>query len=182
MRAVGIDPVDGTRATFRALLDAMSRPGTVESAPERADHAVVSTLVDHEVTVATDDDELRSALSSQGRLDAVTPDSADIVHARDHTSFAVTDCQRGSLVEPSNGATLVYAVEDLVATDDADLTTGTLSGPGVDGTTKLSVALPAAELDAIADAQSDYPRGVDAIFATGERVAAVPRSVSMEVV
>lgn len=181
MRAVGIDPVDGTRTTFRALLDVMSRPGTVESAPERADHAVVSTLVDHEVTVATDDDELRSALSSQGRLDAVTPDSADIVHARDHTAFDVTNCQRGSLVEPSDGATVVYAVEDIAPTTDADLTTVTLSGPGVDGTTELSVALPKTELAAIADAQSDYPRGVDAIFATEDRVAAVPRPVSMEV-
>ncbi|WP_299264739.1 phosphonate C-P lyase system protein PhnH [Halorientalis sp.] len=181
MRAVGIDPVGGTRTTFRALLDVMSRPGTVESVPERADQAVVSTLVDHEVSVATDDDELRDALSGQGRLDAAAHDTADIVHVRDHTEFDVTDCQRGSLVEPSDGATVVYAVEDLVPTTDADLSTVTLSGPGVDGHTELSVALPESELAAVAAAQSDYPRGVDAIFTTEDRVAAVPRSASMEV-
>jgi alpha-D-ribose 1-methylphosphonate 5-triphosphate synthase subunit PhnH len=181
MRAVGIDPVDGTRTTFRALLDAMSRPGTVESVPARADHAVVSTLVDHEVTVATDDDELRAALSSQGRLDAAEAESADIVHARDHTSFDVTDCRRGSLVEPSDGAMVVYAVDGVEPTADPDLTTATLSGPGIDGTTELSVTLPATELTAIADAQSEYPRGVDAVFAAADRLAAVPRSASMEV-
>ena len=181
MRAVGVDPVDDTRVTFRALLDAMSRPGTVESVPARADHAVVSTLVDHEITVATDDDELRTALSEQGRLDAAAPDAADIVHARDYTGFDVTACKRGSLVEPSNGATVVYAVDAVVPTTDTDMTTVALTGPGVDGTTTLSVPLPETELTAIADAQADYPRGVDAVFAAEETVAAVPRSVHMEV-
>jgi alpha-D-ribose 1-methylphosphonate 5-triphosphate synthase subunit PhnH len=51
MRALGVDPVYGTRATFRALVDAIACPGTVEEAPALpADHAVLATPVDHEVT------------------------------------------------------------------------------------------------------------------------------------
>ena len=181
MRALDIDPVHDTRATFRGLLDAMSRPGTVESVTAPADHAVVATLVDHEVTVSTDDDELRDALASQGRLDETTPESADIVHAREYERFDVRECQRGTLVEPSEGATVVYRVDALAAGEHEDHTTVTLSGPGVDGTATLSVALPSTELEAIAEAQSAYPRGVDAVFASEQRVAAVPRSVTMEV-
>ena len=182
MRAVGVDPVHGTRRTFRALLDAMSRPGTVESVSDPADHAVVATLVDHEVAVATDDEGLRDALASQGRLDAASVPEADIVHVRDRDGFAVGECKRGSLVEPSDGATVVYRVDDLVAGATADLTTVTLSGPGVDGTAVLSVSLPDSALSALSAAQSDYPRGIDAVFAAEDRLAAIPRSVTMEVV
>jgi alpha-D-ribose 1-methylphosphonate 5-triphosphate synthase subunit PhnH len=181
MRALGLDPVHDTRRTFRGLLDAMSRPGTVERVPDPADHAVVATLVDHEVTVATDDDRLRETLASQGRLDAAPVTQAAVVHARDHTGWDVRECRRGSLVEPSEGATVVYRVDDIAGDARPDLTTVSLTGPGVDGTTTLAVALPASELEAIGDAQSTYPRGIDAVFAAGDRVAAIPRSVTLEV-
>lgn len=180
MRALGLDPVHDTREAFDALLDAMSRPGTVHRAPAPADHAVVATLVDHEVTFSTDDPTLRETLAEQGRLETETRESADIVHARDPTGWDVTACQRGSLVEPSDGATVVYRV-DHVTTGEGDGTTLTLSGPGVDGTTMLSVALPSAELDALETAQSGYPRGVDAVFTSERCIAALPRSVTMEV-
>ncbi len=179
MRALGIDPVHDTRRTFDALLAAMSRPGTVHTAPSPADHAVIATLVDHEVTLATADGALQDALSGQGRFDPAGPADADVVHVRQHTDVDVRECKRGSLVEPSEGATLVYSVESITA-DDAGATTLGLSGPGVDGSTVLSVSLPGEALSALADAQSGYPRGVDAVFAAGDRLAAVPRSATVE--
>jgi alpha-D-ribose 1-methylphosphonate 5-triphosphate synthase subunit PhnH len=181
VRALGIDPVHDTRRTFDGLLDAMSRPGTVQEVPAPADHAVISTLVDHEVRVSTDDETLRSALSGRGRLDSADPERADIVHVREHTDVDVRECKRGSLVEPSDGATVVYRV-GTVATGEAEATTVTLSGPGVDGTAALSVSLPESALSELAEAQLDYPRGIDAVFAAEDRLAAVPRSVRMEVV
>jgi len=180
VRALGLDPVDETRRTFDGLLSAMSRPGTVQAVPEPADHAVVATLVDHEVTIATDDEALRDALAGQGRLETAAPEDADIVHVRDHSRVDVRSCKRGSLVEPSEGATIVYRV-DSVAAGSGDETALRLSGPGVDGTATLSVSLPESALSALAKAQSDYPRGVDAVFAAESRVAAVPRSVTVEV-
>lgn len=181
MRALGIDPVHDTRRTFDGLLAAMSRPGTVQSVPAPADHAVVATLVDHEVSVATDDETLRETLSGQGRLDAAPPEAADIVHARTHTGWDVRDCERGSLVEPSEGATVVYRVDTVAAGTREDCTILSLSGPGVDGAATLSVSLPESELRALAEAQSSYPRGVDAVFAAEQQVAALPRSVTLEV-
>lgn len=179
MRALGIDPVHDTRRTFDGLLSAMSRPGTIHDVPTPADHAVVATIVDHEVTLATDDDELREALADQGRLDAASRGEADIIHAREHADLNVEECKRGSLVEPSKGATVVYRVDTLG--DDGAGATVTLSGPGIDGITTLSVGLPESELSAIGTAQADYPRGVDVIIATADRVAAFPRSVQLEV-
>ncbi|WP_299234784.1 phosphonate C-P lyase system protein PhnH [Natronomonas sp.] len=179
MRALGIDPVHDTRRTFDGLLEAMSRPGTVRTVPAPADHAVLATLVDHEITVSTDDDAVLDALSGQGRLDPADPADADIVHVREHAETDVGACKRGSLIEPANGATVVYRVEALA--DVSDGTTVTLSGPGVDETTALSVSLPASALSTLAEAQSAYPRGIDAVFASEDRLAAVPRSATMEV-
>ena len=181
VRALGIDPVHDTRQTFDGLLSAMSRPGSVHSVPAPADHAIISTLVDHEVTVATTDETLREVLSGQGRLNSAAPDEADVVHVLDHTDVDVQNCKRGSLVEPSDGATVVYHIER-IATGESDETTLKLSGPGVDGKRTLSVSLPEAELSDLAEVQSAYPRGVDAVFAAENRLAAVPRSVTMEVV
>ena len=67
MRRLGLDPVHDTRVTFRALCAAMSRPGTVETVPAPADYAVLATLVDHEVTLATADADLQAALRREGR-------------------------------------------------------------------------------------------------------------------
>lgn len=180
MRALGIDPVHDTRRTFDGLLSAMSRPGTVHQVPAPADHAVVATLVDHEVTIATADEGLRDALSGQGRHEPAAVEDADIVHVRDHTAVDVRACKRGSLVEPSEGATVIYRV-DSISVGSEPGTTVRLSGPGVDGTATLSVSVPESALSALSEAQSEYPRGVDAVFATEERIATVPRSVTMEV-
>jgi alpha-D-ribose 1-methylphosphonate 5-triphosphate synthase subunit PhnH len=182
VRALGLDPVRDTRRAFRALCDATSRPGTVVSvAADPADHAVVATLVDHEVTTWTPDERLREALENQGRLDAASPTSADVVHAIGRPDWDVRECDRGTLVEPSEGATVVYRVDDLGDADDPGLTGVELAGPGVDGTRRVGVGLRAGELERLAEAQSTYPRGVDAYFAVGERVAAIPRSSELEV-
>ncbi|MFB6235018.1 MAG: phosphonate C-P lyase system protein PhnH [Halopenitus sp.] len=183
MRALGLDPVHDTRDTFRALCDAMSRPGTVQQTPMTpADHAVAATLVDHEVSTYTDDDDLREQLSSQGRLTESQPSEADIVHTHGVPSWDVGELVRGSLVEPSDGATAIYRVESLSTRPEDGLTTIIVSGPGVPDTRTASLGLPAEEIDAIAAAQSTYPRGVDIIFTAADQVVSIPRSVSMEVV
>lgn len=186
MRAIGMDPVHDTRACFRALVDAQSRPGTVQATDRaRADHAVIATLVDHEVSLATTDSAIASALASEGRLTEAAPEDADIVHATEPTDGAVREYDRGTLEEPSDGATVVYRVDGLHEDTDAapdDWTTLSLEGPGVPGQRSIAVeGLPAAEARALADAQSTYPRGVDAVLTTENRIAAVPRSITLEV-
>jgi alpha-D-ribose 1-methylphosphonate 5-triphosphate synthase subunit PhnH len=191
VRAVGLDPVHDTRECFRAVLSAMSEPGTVEGVGATpADHAVLATLVDHEVSLATPDEQVASALDRQGRLTTADPEDADVVHAPEPTDGAVRAFQRGTLEEPSDGATVVYRVRSLSAGDGDESTSakrpGTtleLDGPGVDGRRRLSIdGLPPEECRAIGDAQSTYPRGVDVVLASEVRVGALPRSVGLEVV
>lgn len=212
MNALGIDPVHDTRATFQTIVDVMSRPGTVQAGPTTPmDHAVVATLVDHEVGIRTDDEVLRDALAAEGRLTDVPFDAADIVHVSGNTDEQVREARRGTLKEPSNGATVIYRIDKLTAEDDDEMTSEDtigseeggepkpvdgpiperrnddscvleLSGPGIPGTRILGVTgLDTAEIDAIVDAQSTFPRGIDIVLTTEQRVAAVPRSVDMEV-
>jgi alpha-D-ribose 1-methylphosphonate 5-triphosphate synthase subunit PhnH len=182
VRSLGIHPVHDTRETFRALRDATARPGTVERTPtDPADHAVAATLVDHEVTFHTDDETLREALSAAGRYEPAPPEEASIVHARENPNWDVRTLRCGSLVEPSTGATVCYRVGS-VSTGVGEGTTVRLSGPGVPGDRTASVGLPPSELSALAAANAKYPRGVDAVFAAADRLLAVPRSVTLEVV
>lgn len=197
MKALGIDPIHDTRETFRALVDAMSRPGTVRTGPAPMDHAVASTLLDHEVELATADRELREALEAAGRLTGADPANADVVHVTGEAGDAgerIRAAPRGTLKEPSDGATALCRVDGLDAdasTDDdpvsdaraVDYNALRVSGPGVPDTRALGVAgLSADAADAIVDARSGYPRGVDVVLATERRVAALPRSVDLEVV
>ncbi|MDY7083429.1 MAG: phosphonate C-P lyase system protein PhnH [Halobacteria archaeon] len=180
MRAVGIEPVHGTRETFRALVDAMSKPGTVQNAPERADYAVVSTLVDNEIGFYTEDDELHDVLASQGRLNDINFEDANVVHVEGSTGRRVVDANRGTLKEPSMGATVVYRVGELAEGEGS--TTVRLEGSGVPGTRLLSLNLPEDEIEAIREANSEFPKGVDVVLTTDDKLAAIPRSSEMEVV
>ena len=108
---------------------------------------------------------------------------ADIVHVTRPTDGDVETLQEGSLKEPSEGATIVYRVDGLsTGTESTPATSLSLSGPGIDGERTLAVdGVPASEAESIANAQSGYPRGVDAIVATDSELAALPRSVELEV-
>nr|WP_220132584.1 phosphonate C-P lyase system protein PhnH [Natronomonas sp. LN261] len=180
-----MDPVYDTRDCFRALVAAMSRPGTVSESPtEPADHAVLSTLVDHEVTCFTPDETVWSALETEGRLSEADVAAASIVHAPDPSECPVRDLERGSLKEPSDGATVVYRVETLITDPDPtdDVTRLALSGPGVPGKRWLGVdGFSRDNARALADAQSSYPCGVDAVLTTDRSIAAIPRSTELEV-
>lgn len=184
MRAIGMDPVADTQGCFRALVGAMSRPGTVHETPASpADHAVLATLVDHEVRCYTTDETIKTALANEGRLSEAPMSQADIVHVTTPTDGDVETLQEGSLKEPSEGATIVYRVDGLsTGTESTPATSLSLSGPGIDGERTLSVdGVPASEAESIARAQSGYPQGVDAIVATDSELAALPRSVELEV-
>ncbi|SDY64068.1 phosphonate C-P lyase system protein PhnH [Halopenitus persicus] len=175
------DRVHDTQACYRALVDSTSHPGTIhEVTPSPADRTVLLTLVDEETALHTDDDAVRETLSDEGRYVAASLETADIIHVHGSTDGAITDASRGTLKEPSEGATVLYRV-DTVSTPSDAATNVTVSGPGVPGERRVAVALPPAELVALVDAQSDYPRGIDAYVTDGTHLVAFPRSVNLTV-
>lgn len=81
--------------------------------------------------------------------------------------------RRGSALAPELGATVVYSAP-------APTRTVELSGPGIDGTVRVPVPLGEAELVAVAAANADSPRGIDAFVLTApDQVLALPRSVTI---
>jgi alpha-D-ribose 1-methylphosphonate 5-triphosphate synthase subunit PhnH len=180
------DPVLGAQHCFRAVLDAMARPGSVRTAGagvagppplDGATAAVLLTLVDGEIPLW-----LAPSLQA-ARAWIVFHCGAVCVADPGTASFIATDAlpdlsalHAGSHETPETSATVILQVRGL----------GTgkryrLHGPGLRDDALLGVdGLPAAFAATWADNHARFPRGVDLILCAGSRLAALPRSVSIE--
>jgi alpha-D-ribose 1-methylphosphonate 5-triphosphate synthase subunit PhnH len=183
------DPVRGSQAVFRCVMDAMARPGTIvvpgglADAPQPlglAAAAVALTLIDYETPVWLD-----PALAHSPEVAA---------WLRFHTGAPLTDDSRraafgfiadplrmprfeafsqGSMEYPDRAATLVLQVERL--SGDGGFW---LSGPGIRGGRALNASpLPADFAARMRANRALFPRGLDIILASATMVVALPRSV-----
>jgi alpha-D-ribose 1-methylphosphonate 5-triphosphate synthase subunit PhnH len=184
------DPVRDAQATFRALLDAMARPGTivVPRAPPApppplppAMAAVALALLDADTPLWLDAEADGGEAAAWLRFHCgcrltPQPDEAAFVfvtyadrmppHAR---------LRAGTDEYPDTAATLVVSVGALGSGEAL-----VLSGPGIDGTATLRVGgLPAGFVAERSANHRLFPRGVDAILVAGERLAALPRSTAL---
>jgi alpha-D-ribose 1-methylphosphonate 5-triphosphate synthase subunit PhnH len=178
------DPVLDAQAGFRAVLAAMSRPGFVQSAgsgltapaplaPSTA--AVLLTLVDAETALAIDPD----FAPAQEWIDfhcgplPATPATAAFVLAAALPDLATL--ATGSDEMPEASATVILQV--------ASLGSGrrySLAGPGLRMPQLLLVdGLPDDFAARWAVNHTLYPRGVDLILCAGDRLVALPRSVTV---
>lgn len=193
MTAVAIVPPTATldaQRTFRVLLNAMARPGTVHSLPLRDGvtpaRAVCFTLMDFEVsyTVASPGNADTEALAQwialhTGCRRTEIADAAFVLADGPLPHAAWAAVRRGTLAFPDTGATVIYALPAVghpcPGSDGVRLT---LRGPGIETERELILAgLVPAEFAALAHANREYPLGVDAIFLDGAgRVACVPRA------
>lgn len=178
------------QARFRALLTALSRPGTTaplgEPAPSPlpgAGHllAVAETLLDHEVAFCVVGDGLSrqdaAAFAEEVRLrtgsqPAAAP-AAQFVFVFGRAGDALDAISPGTAEFPDDAATLLWHVPE-----NAPATPVRVSGPGIEHETE--VALPAIAADEIATLvriNAAYPCGLDTFFvaATGN-VTGLPRS------
>jgi alpha-D-ribose 1-methylphosphonate 5-triphosphate synthase subunit PhnH len=180
------DPPGEAQATFRAVLDAMARPGKLHQVGERltaaapldrATAAVLLTLVDNETPLWLD----AAATAARGWL--AFHCGAAIVAAIEQAAFAVAlslpdlaELPAGSHEAPEQSATLILQI--------AALGTGAryrLSGPGLREPTLLAATGLPVDFAAVWQRNHAlYPRGVDIILCAGTALAALPRSVSVE--
>jgi alpha-D-ribose 1-methylphosphonate 5-triphosphate synthase subunit PhnH len=157
--------------TFRVLLNAMARPGSIAQlpVPEQPNLsrllAVAETLVDHEVTFAAlpERPELVDAVLrlTGSRLAAV--EDADYVFCEAATvADALSRVKDGTLEYPDRSATVVCAVQDIGA---AGLDGAEISGPGIDGSARLHVhGFDPVARAAFRDRNATPPLGVDVVF------------------
>jgi len=185
------DPVGQSQQTFRAVLDAMARPGTIRQValPEAtptpwppALAALALTLLDQDTAVWLDPaaatDEARSFLRFHcGCPIVASPEQAgfavilDAAAAPPLHKFSI-----GDPLYPERSATVILGVETL--TDGPPLR---LSGPGIkDEAEAAPRGLPADFVAQWADNHALYPSGADVILIAGDSVLALPRGVSVE--
>ncbi|TGD96188.1 phosphonate C-P lyase system protein PhnH [Methylobacterium nonmethylotrophicum] len=182
------DPVHEAQGVFRAVMDALARPGTIQAlatdlappaplTPELA--AIALALADSDAPLWLDaalgentavPDFLR--FHTGARIAAVPSEAAfaliaDPAACPDFGAFA-----QGMPAYPDRSATLVLAVSGL-----ADDEGWHLDGPGIKGSARLTAApLPADFLGRLGRNHAAFPQGIDLILAAPGRLAALPRS------
>ncbi len=180
------DPVGEAQATFRAVLDAMARPGRLHTVGEhltapapldQATAAVLLTLVDNETPLWLD------ASATPARDWLAFHSAAAIIEAPEKAAFAVAlslpdlgALPIGTHEAPEDSTTLILQI--------AALGTGAryrLSGPGLREPAVLAASgMPTDFAPAWQRNHAQYPCGVDIILCAGTTLAALPRSVSIE--
>lgn len=179
------DPVRDARSCFRAVLDAMARPGRIARVTGvippmpvcAAAGAVLLTLVDHETPLWLDPDAERARSWIEFHC------GAPIVAQSSACGFALAmslpDLNRfsaGTHESPETSATIICLVEAFG--------TGTafrLSGPGLREPETLSIkGLPRDFVSIWRRNHALFPCGIDLILCAGDRLTALPRTVSIE--
>jgi alpha-D-ribose 1-methylphosphonate 5-triphosphate synthase subunit PhnH len=185
------DKVLSAQSTFRSVMDAMARPGSIQriavatGAPSplmRGAAAIALTLFDHDTPVW---------------LDAAMSETADVAKwLKFHTgapviadsaicSFALIGDPRalpaldrfafGNNEYPDRSTTLILQI--------ASLTEGSrfeLRGPGVDGTAVLQAGIEPADLfERLGINAALFPRGIDVVLVAEDAIVAIPRTTRL---
>lgn len=186
------DRVLASQATFRAVMDAMARPGRIQSvvAPVKgppplmpAGAALVLTLCDQDTPVWLD----TAMASSDVARWLVFHTSAPIVRDPSQATFALIgdvagltafeSFVQGSADYPDRSTTLIIQVETLTAGPKF-----TLRGPGIDGTATLNASLTPRIIAALDKNHALFPRGVDCVLVADDAIVALPRTTRLTAV
>jgi alpha-D-ribose 1-methylphosphonate 5-triphosphate synthase subunit PhnH len=179
------------QSTFRSVMDAMARPGSIQriEAPVgvpapmmRGTAAVALTLFDQDTPVWLDAKMTATTdVAKWIRFHASAPvigDSSvchfavigDAAAVKDFDGFAL-----GTSEYPDRSTSLIIQVESLTQGPSIEL-----SGPGIDGTALLraTTAIPDL-LDRLALNAKLFPRGVDLILVADDAIVALPRTTRL---
>jgi alpha-D-ribose 1-methylphosphonate 5-triphosphate synthase subunit PhnH len=179
------DPVRDAQSCFRAVLDAMAHPGRIAritgvTAPAPlgdAASAVLLTLVDHETPLWLDPDAERARQWIE--FHCGTPIVADQAECGFALALALPDLDRlppGTHESPESSATVICQIE---AFDSGTMLR--LSGPGLREPETLTVkGLPRDFVTIWRRNHALFPCGIDLILCAGDRMTALPRTVSIE--
>lgn len=184
------DKVLSAQSTFRSVMDAMARPGTVSRisaaagtpAPlMRGTAAIALTLFDHDTPVWLD--RIISAPPNIGKwLKFHT--SAPVITEPSASHFAVIGDARemppldrfafGSSEYPDRSTTLIVQVDSLTAGPAWEL-----RGPGIDGAAVLQATIQGNLFEQLAVNTTLFPRGIDVVLVDDDTIVAIPRSTRL---
>jgi alpha-D-ribose 1-methylphosphonate 5-triphosphate synthase subunit PhnH len=185
------DKVLSAQSTFRSVMDAMARPGSVQriasaagtpSAMMRGTAAMALTLFDHDTPVWLD--AAMSATSDVAKWlkfhtsAPVVADSsiAGFALVGDPESLAPLDrFAFGSNEYPDRSTTLILQVESLTNGPAVEL-----RGPGIDGTAALRASIQPHDLfERLAINATLFPRGIDVVLVHDDSIVAIPRTTRL---
>jgi alpha-D-ribose 1-methylphosphonate 5-triphosphate synthase subunit PhnH len=184
------EKVLSAQSTFRAVMDAMARPGSVQRiraaagtpAPMMQGTAAIAlTLFDHDTPVWLDG--AMSATSDVAKwLKFHT--SAPVIADCAASSFAVIGAAQnlppldrfafGSNEYPDRSTTLILQIDSLTSGPALELT-----GPGIDGAAVLQATIPANLLDQLEINATLFPRGIDVVLVHDDAIVAIPRTARL---
>lgn len=182
------DPVFDAQSTFRAVMDAMARPGSIQTAkalpqppqplsPVAA--AIALTLCDNDTPLWLDP-ALRQTQAAASWLGfhtgapfADTPADAHFALVADPASLiALDNFAQGTQEYPDRSTTLILQVTNLSLGD-----TLILEGPGIDGSKSLAPSpIPRHFVEQWKQNRARFPRGVDLVLTAPEGIACLPRT------
>jgi alpha-D-ribose 1-methylphosphonate 5-triphosphate synthase subunit PhnH len=186
------DKVLSAQSTFRSVMSAMARPGSVQpiavsvGAPDgmmRGTAAVALTLFDHDTPIWLDG---AMAATSEVARWLKFHTSAPVVGDASIASFALIGDARnlpaldrfafGSNEYPDRSTTLIVQVESL-----SQGAAYALRGPGIDGTAILQATIQPRDLFArLAINATLFPRGIDVVLVDDASIVAIPRTTRVE--
>ena len=185
------DKVLSAQSTFRSVMDAMARPGTVQQTIAsvgtpgpmmRGTAAIALTLFDHDTPIWLD---ARMSESSEVakwlkfHSGAPVLDDPSVCHfALIGNGSALPDLSRfsfGTNEYPDRSTTLILQVDSLKHGSAFEL-----SGPGIDGTALLRAMIEPVDLfERLAVNETLFPRGIDVVLVSGEAIVAIPRTTRL---
>jgi alpha-D-ribose 1-methylphosphonate 5-triphosphate synthase subunit PhnH len=184
------DPALDAQATFRCLLEAIAHPGRIVMAPEGLPappapllapaYAAALTLLDFETPLWLDPTLATPVVIDSLRLQCGCPiveqaKARFALLAGNEVSLAAFD--QGTPEYPDRSATLIWQVEGLKAARGV-----LLAGPGIRTGTQLHVVgLPGDFWPQWRMNHQQFPLGVDVVFVTTDRLAALPRSIEVRI-
>lgn len=179
------DATHDAQAVFRAVLDALSRPGRLQTldasdglqapAPlSRGLTALLLTLLDAETSLHLDGPLASDAAWMYARFHTgVQPaerEAADFVAVR-AADARLDNLRLGTDESPQHGATLIVDTTTLAGQSLV------LSGPGIEHTQRIGLCgLSTAFWQQRIAQEKHFPRGVDLLIVCGSQLIAVPRS------
>ena len=185
------DKVLSAQTTFRSVMDAMARPGSVQQVVAAVGTpgpmmlgtaAIALTLFDHDTPIWLD---AKFSETTEVAKWLKFHSSAPVVADSSIASFALIcdgsafpDLDRfafGSNEYPDRSTTLILQVESLTHGRDYRL-----SGPGIDGTALLRATISPNDLfDRLAINAALFPRGIDVVLVADDVMVAIPRTARL---
>jgi alpha-D-ribose 1-methylphosphonate 5-triphosphate synthase subunit PhnH len=186
------DPVHGSQRSFRALMDAMARPGRIQSleagpdvAPDGLDQAAAAialTLFDMDTPVWLAPALRGGAAETFLRFHCGCPitedpkEAAFALAAAQAINVRLLDFQAGSEKYPDRSTTLALMCPSLSGGRRLSL-----SGPGVKGECEINPAgLAPLFVSDWAETQSRFQCGVDVFLTSGRQAVGLPRTLSIK--